>query len=258
MRNSTTHTPSHAGEESLRVNARAAPAALESCEIVWWRGYVTGRFQAYAGVAGERELIAESPAIRWRSSTPPEPTEAAVAALDALTHRLSKAGWQSQEGQAHPGFGLRLARPALAETQGPAQIHAATQTRARSRPAHELEPRLDVVLLAELRAQVDEARAAARHEHDRRLEAEAEALRLKEPPGPRPTQPLSVWVLVAAYAIAVLAAALVGLTGFGSIYGAVVAAMTTLAVVVAIDSWIVARRRTFAARRVGPRSERTR
>jgi len=241
------------------MNARVASPELESCEIVWWRGYVQGRFQAYAGVGPESELIAESPAIRWRSSAPPERTEAAVAALVALTDRLSEDGWQAQAGQANPWFGLRLARPASAQAQAPTRIHApTTPTPVRSGPSPEREPRLDDALLVELRAQLDDARVAARQERDRRVEAEAEALRLKEPPRPRQAQPLSVWALLAAYAIAVLAAALVGLAGFGSIYGAVVAAMTTLAVVVAIDSWIVARRRTPATRQVGPRSERTR
>ena len=40
---------------------------------------------------------------------------------------------------------------------------------------------------------------------------------------------------------------MVGLVGFESIYGASVAALTTLAVVIAIDSWVVARRETSAA-----------
>ena len=240
------------------MNVRAASPARESCEIVWWRGYVTGRFQAYAGATPERKLIAESPTIRWRSSLPPEPTEAAVAALDALTDRLGEAGWQAQEGQADPWFGLRLSRPAAAEAEAPTQVHAATTpTPIRNRPSPEPEPRLDDALLAELRAQLDEARAAVRQERDRRIDAEAEALRLNEPPRPRPTKPLSIWALLAAYTIAVLAAALVGLAGFESIYGAVVAALTTLAVVIAIDSWIVARRRTSAARQDRPLSERT-
>jgi hypothetical protein len=242
----------------LRVNPRAASPALESCQIVWWRGYVKGRFQAYAGAAPERELIAESPAIRWRSSTPPEPTEAAVAALDALTNRLSEAGWQPQQGQVDPWFGLRLSRPAAANAEAPTHVHAGTTpTRARSRRSPEREPRLDDALFAELRAEIEDARAAVRQERDRRFEAEAEALRLKEPPARPPTQPLSERALLAAYAIAVLAAALVGLVGFDSIYGAIVAALTTLAVVVAIDSWIVARRRTSAGRKARQRPERT-
>ncbi len=73
-------------------------------------------------------------------------------------------------------------------------------------------------------------------------------LRLKEPPPRRPaTQPLSAWALRAAYVIAVAAAAAVGLLGFESVYGAVVAALTTLAVTLAIDSWVVARRRKAVA-----------
>lgn len=210
---------------------KTVPRDLEHCEIVWWRGYVKGRFTAYGAA---REPIAESPAIRWRSSAPPEPTEAAVAALEALTARLSDAGWQLEERDADPWFALHLSRPA--ETDAPLPIRPALQP-----PA---EPALDEALLVELRAELDDARAAARRERDRRLDAEAEVLRLKEPPPRRPaTQPLSAWALLGAYAIVVAAATLVGLLGFESVYGAVVAGLTTLAVVVAIDSWIVARRR---------------
>lgn len=235
------------------MNARTAPRALESCEIVWWRGYVKGRFQAYAGAAPERELIAESPAIRCRSSTPPEPTAAAVAALDALTEQLSETGWQAQEGQTHPWFGLRLSR--LVEAKAPPHAQAKT-TPTRSRPSSEREPKLDDALLAELRVELEDARTAVRQERHRRLDAEAETLRLMEPPRQRPTLPLSLWLL-ASYGIAVLAAAFVGLVGFGSIYGAAVAALTTLAVVVAIDSWIVARRRISAIRQDTLRSDRS-
>jgi len=218
------------------MRPRTAPRALESCEIIWWRGYVKGRFQAYAGAAEARVLIAESSAFRWRSSEPPEPTEAATAALDALTDELAESGWRMEEHQTEPWFGLRLSRPAVAEVPGP------------ERPEPSRESELDHALLAELRAELDDAREAARRERDRRLEAEVEALRLEEPPPRhRPTQPLSAWALLGSYGIAVAAAAVVGLVGFGSIYGAVVAALTTLAVVISVDSWIVARRRGPAA-----------
>jgi hypothetical protein len=49
-------------------------------------------------------------------------------------------------------------------------------------------------------------------------------------------------VLLAVYAISVVAAALVGLVGFESAYGAAVAALTVLALSIAVDSWIAARR----------------
>jgi len=219
-----------------------APSVVESCEIVWWRGYVKGRFQAYAGPVDARVLIAESPPIRWRSSTPPDATEAATVALDVLTEQLSEVGWRVEERDEGPWFGLRFSRPATAE--------APTPVRRVPEPEPEPEPaaHLDDALLAELRAELDAARAAARRERAGRLEAEVEALRLKEPPPRRPaTQPLSAWALLAAYGIAVAAAAVIGFVGFESVYGAVVAALTTLAVVVAIDSWIVARRHGPAA-----------
>jgi len=230
--------------------SRTASPALESCEIVWWRGYVTGRFHAYAGAAAERKLIAESPSIRSRSSAPPERTEAAVAALDALIERLSEAGWQVEDDQPEPWFGLRLSRPSVAAEEKPTRVYPAPTplpARALSRTPGELEPRLDDALLAELRAELAEARDVVRQERDRRLEAEVEVLRLKEPPPRRPPRPLSFWVRLTAYAIVVLAAALVGLVGFESIYGAVVAALATLAIVIAIDSWVVARREPSAA-----------
>ena len=212
------------------------PPALGSCEIIWWRGYVKGRFQAYAGAAEARVLIAESLPFRSRSTGPPEPTDAATAALNALIDELAESGWHLEEHQPGEWFGLRLSRPVVAEVPSP------------ERPAPSREPELVDALLAELRAELDDAHAAARRERDRRLEAEAEALRLKEPPPRhRPAQPLSAWALVGSYGIAVVAAALVGLVGFESIYGAVVAALTTLAVVISVDSWIVARRRGPAA-----------
>ena len=216
-------------------------AALETCEIAWWRGYVKGRFQAYVGPPARRELIGESPAFRWRSSEPPAPTAAAKAALGVLTDELAETGWHLEEHDAEPWFALRLSRPAVADLWAPTPTPV-------SPGAADPKPRLDEALLAELRSELDDAREAARLERGRRLEAEAEALRLKEPPPRRrPTQPLSAWALLASYGIAVAAAALVGLVGFESIYGAVVAGLTTLAVVVSVDSWIAARRRGPAA-----------
>ncbi|HST16977.1 MAG TPA: hypothetical protein VLK36_04865 [Gaiellaceae bacterium] len=231
------------------MSQKAAPRDLERCEIVWWRGYVKGRFLAYA--ASGPEPVGESPAIRWRSSSPPGPTEEAVAALDALTAQLSEAGWKVEERDGDPWFGLRLSRPAAAKA--PVSVRPAPMPVPAPVAAPTPEPPLDEglldeALLVELRAELADARDAARRERDRRLDAEAEVLRLKEPPPRRPaTQPLSAWALLGAYAIVVAAATLVGLLGFESAYGAVVAGLTTLAVVVAVDSWIVARRRRAQA-----------
>jgi hypothetical protein len=228
------------------MTAKAASRGLETCEIVWWRGYVKGRFQAVGGAGPERVLLAESPAIRWRSSSPPEPTEAATAALDALTAQLAEADWEVEDRADGSWFGLRLSRPALGPAAAP--VRPAPDLQPAPEPAPLPESKLDDALLAELRAELDDVRAAALRERDRRLDAEAEVLRLIEPPPRRPaTQPLSAWALLAAYAIVVVAGALVGLLGFESLYGGVVAGLTTLAVVVAIDSWIVARRRRPAS-----------
>lgn len=229
----------------MRANSQAGE--LETCEVVWWRGYVKGRFQAYAGSGAAAELIAESPAIKWRSSAPPAPTAAATAALDALTAELAEAGWQVEEREAGPWFGLRLSRPAVV-VEAPTAVVVDAPIAVRPAPPSPAESNLDEALLAELRAELDDARAAARRERNRRIDAEAEVLRLQEPPPRRPaTQPFSAWALLAAYAIVVAAGAIVGLLGFESVYGAVVAGLTTLAVVVAMDSWIVARRRKPAA-----------
>jgi hypothetical protein len=84
---------------------------LDTCEIVWWSGYVKGRFQAYARSTAELpRLIAESPAIRWRSSSPPGPTEAAVEALETLTSRLAEAGWVVVDRSGGTWFGMVLSR----------------------------------------------------------------------------------------------------------------------------------------------------
>ena len=95
------------------MSSGIADQALDTCEIVWWSGYVKGRFQAYTRPASlAPELIEESPAIRWRSSSPPGPIEPAVAALDVLTHRLEETGWVVTGRSEETWFSLVLSRPA--------------------------------------------------------------------------------------------------------------------------------------------------
>jgi hypothetical protein len=86
---------------------------LDTCEIVWWSGYVKGRFQAYAPSSTQTpRLVAESPAIRWRSVSAPGPTEAAVEALETLTRRLADDGWVVVDRSGETWFGMVLSRHA--------------------------------------------------------------------------------------------------------------------------------------------------
>src|SRR3984893_1142354 len=69
---------------------------FQTCQIVWWRGYVKGHFEAWtlAG-SGEPRLVGESPAFRWRSSAPPTEAEPASSALETLLGRLAEEGWEA-------------------------------------------------------------------------------------------------------------------------------------------------------------------
>lgn len=212
------------------MSSGSAIPAVETCEITWWRGYVRGRFLAYATSPEGSRLIAESPAIHWRSATPPGPTEPAVKALDELTARLADAGFEVSDRGGEAWFRLVLSRPATAEPPP---------------PADEPEPDsvLDSALLEQLRTELAGARQEAWRERDRRLEAETKALRLVEPaPAEHVPSSPSAASLRAAYAVAVAAAALVGLVAFESAFGAVVAGLTVLALSIAVDSWLAARR----------------
>ena len=67
----------------------------ETCEVVWWRGYVKSSFCAHATAPdGTAFLAAESPQFRWRRSDPPEQTAEATAALDALLEELRSDDWE--------------------------------------------------------------------------------------------------------------------------------------------------------------------
>jgi hypothetical protein len=217
-------------------------AAVDTCEIVWWSGYVKGRFQAYTSRASEApELIAESPAIRWRASDPPGPTEAAVQALEVLTSRLAEEGWVVAERSGDTWFGLLLTRPSSRPHEVAADEHEAIV----AEPVVE-EDRLESALLAELRRELREARDETERERRLRLEAESGALRLVEPLPVSVSEQTSMRprVVVVGYAVAIGIAAAIFLLGFQSLYASVVAALTTAAVSLALDSWLVARRRT--------------
>jgi hypothetical protein len=215
---------------------------LDTCEIVWWSGYVRGRFQAFAvSPSGVNRLIGESPQIRWHSTSPPGPTQTAVAALEALMSRLAEAGWIVASRSDERWFGLVLSRPVA--TVGPRSRDAeADRDHA---PGVRTEPQLDSALLAELHSALKLARRETELERGRRIDAESRASRLVALPPTETTLPHLPrrQLLLAAYAIAVAGAAAIFLFGFHSLYAAIVAALTTAAVSLAADSWLVAHRR---------------
>ena len=218
---------------------------LDTCDIVWWSGYVRGRFQAFAvSPSGVRRLIGESPQIHWRSTSPPGPTQTAVEALEALTSELAEAGWSVASRGEEKWFGLVLSRP-VAAGDGRTRSGNAEDDRDGA-PSVRNEPQLDSALLAELHSALHLARRETELERSRRIDAESRASRLVASPRPTttlpdlPRRPL----LLAAYAIAVAGAAAIFLIGFHSLYAAIVAALTAAALSLAADSWLVAHRRT--------------
>ena len=223
------------------MSSGIAGQALETCEVVWWSGYVRGRFQAYTRPPSlAPELIDESPTIRWRSSSPPGPVEPAVAALEVLTRRLEESGWVVAGQSEETWYGLVLARPST-----DADHTSGFDDRPHTEPHRELPPpaeqHLDAALLAQLRSELREARAATEVERTRRIEAETGALRLlpaqPEVPARRRT-PFFV-----AYAASVVAVTAIVLVGLDSVYAALDAGLTTAAVAVALDSWLIVHRR---------------
>jgi hypothetical protein len=178
---------------------------LDTCEIVWWSGYVKGRFQAYArSTAGVPRLVAESPAIRWRSSSPPGPIEAAVDALEVLTRALADAGWVVVDRSGETWFGMVLAR---ADSAAERSIDAEERHEppARHEPAGAGEPPLI--------AQV--AHTAA----------------------PRPR------LLLLVYATAALVAAALLFAAFGSLSGALVTMPAATVLLAIAEGAVLARRR---------------
>jgi hypothetical protein len=94
-------------------------------------------------------------------------------------------------------------------------------------------------LLLQLHTELVDARTETERERNRRLAAEAAPLRLV-PPEPRDDRAASrsrLWLV--GYAIVVSFAAAIFLIGFHSVYAAVVAALTTSAIALAVDSWLV-------------------
>ena len=86
-------------------------AAFETCEIVWWRGFVKSQFFAVATTDGDDiERVAESPLFRWRSAEPPEPVDEPLSAHRTLVAILEAEGW-ARSGGGDEWYTLRYRRP---------------------------------------------------------------------------------------------------------------------------------------------------
>jgi hypothetical protein len=214
---------------------RVTAPVLETCEIVWWRGYTRGRFQAHAHSPSRPPwLVGESPSFRWRSSSTPGATDdVAVEAYELLVRRLEGDGWEANGQNEKTWFGLVMSRPSpdlepVAPTVEPEMHLEAAGDR-----------QLESALLDHLRAELDDARSETERERTRRLAAEATPLHLvvSEPRADR-ASPRSLLVR-AAYAVVIAIAAAIFLVAFHSVYAAVVAALTVSAIAVALDSWLV-------------------
>ena len=93
----------------------AIPAqAVETCEIIWWRGLVTCQFYAARnGEGGLSDAIELSPHFHWRGEGPPEETEEALAAHRTLVEILRADGWEEQPVEPDASwFAVRLRREA--------------------------------------------------------------------------------------------------------------------------------------------------
>jgi len=153
------------------MSGKLAPPNLEICEVVWWRGYTKGRFQAYTSPSSQ--LIAQSPEIRWRSSARPGPSEAVVKALDALMQQLIDAGWEVTSQREEAWFGLVLSRPVTAEHERSLPERDRTlppRVAGEPRRKSQGESHLDAALLAQLQAQLADACLEVEHERKRRSE----------------------------------------------------------------------------------------
>jgi len=224
----------------------------ETCRIAWWKGYVKGRFVALAeSELRAPEVVAESPPIRWRGSDPPDPIDAATMALDALTERLVDSGWTVGEHGGDPWFERVLTRTATVHVVDDPDAGAADHA-----PAPELR---DSTAVALLQTELVRARDEVERERDLRQAAEQQAQRVaRTHPAVAPTRSVAaepsrsrtIWILLEILSAAV--AFEVAFLVFDSLYAAVVAALTTGAVALGLDSFFAVR-----SRRVGGASDAT-
>ena len=206
---------------------------IETCEIAWWKGYVKGRFEArIRSASGSPLLVAESAPVRCRGDGPPEATEAAVRALNALTERLVEGGWTAAESPPEEWFQLVFTRPA----SEPAVVVEPKVERPPERDAGES------AAVSRLRSELSQARDEVEREQQLRRQAEQRPRLVvtDSPPetaGP-PARRRTVWIVLE---VAVVVAAAVLFLLAGSVYAAVVSALTTGAVCLGLDSFFAAR-----------------
>lgn len=217
----------------------------ETCRIAWWKGYVKGRFVAVLeSEARQPEMVAESPSWRWPGSSPPEPTDEARRALDALTDELVASGWTLDETLPEVWYERVLTRPATAR----AAITDAPDETPDVRLAHAEEPR-ESQAVVRLRSELVLALDEVERQQRLRSEAEERARRVATSPpavdgtpsSPPPPRRRALWIVLEF--ASVVAAVAVFFVVLDSTYAAVVAGLTTGAVVLALDSLFAVRSR---------------
>ena len=221
----------------------------ETCRIAWWKGYVKGRFVAVLeSEARQPEVVAESPSWRWPGSAPPEPTAEARHALDAITDELVASGWTLEESPPEVWYERVLTRPATALAAVPDEPDEAPVLRV----APVEEPR-ESQAVARLRSELMLALDEVERQQRLRSEAEERARRVATSPAavaaraaapPRPRRRRALWIVLELASVA--AAAAIFLFVLDSTYAAVVAGLTTGAVVLAFDSLFAVRSRRDA------------
>ena len=94
-------------------NSPSTPAestvSPDSCQIIWWRGYLRSRFvaEAWDETDGIWTLIAESTSFSWRSGEPPPKSPSARAAYSELVQLLDDRGWEP-DGSGDAWFEMRF------------------------------------------------------------------------------------------------------------------------------------------------------
>ena len=213
---------------------------VETCAVVWWKGYVKGRFQAQLE-SDPPVVVAESPLVRWRGDLLPDPNDTLVSALAELAGSLRAAGWNVE--------GARMTRGTGWCSAGRQRHRRPARNRGRGRAALERELRESQAVTL-LRSELGAARDAAERERQLRLEAEWQPRLGAErvPAVPLPAAKRRPDRIVVESASVVVAAAFF-LLGFGSLYAAAVAALTTAAVCLGFDSYLATRPQRVASER---------
>jgi hypothetical protein len=225
----------------------------ETCRIAWWKGYVKGRFVAVLeSEARQPEVVGESPSWRWPGSTPPEPTDEARHALDALTDKLVASGWTLEPGQPEVWYERVLTRPAIALAAVPDELDepGAPDEAPDLRVVAAEEPR-ESQAVARLRSELLLALDEVERQQRLRNEAEDRARRAATrrdavPPAAhaadwsaRPGRRHALWIVLELASVVAVAA--IFLLLLDSTYAAVVAGLTAGAVVLALDSLFAVR-----------------